>query len=426
MSAKAPAKPPRKDRAARAQCAARHRVVVAPGVAAQRRTVGIRVRPDRRLERVLALGDALHGRGRLPRPDHHRRAGAAPHQPPRAQQEAGRHLLRAELRGHARGRLLAEEAGRRRPGAGREAGQGSLLQPHARGRGGGGRSTARCARSAWSTTSTSSATPTSARWRACCAPCRACTTRPRARRLAVSTMSDTSPTSAGSSGSTAAARSPTSSRAAPTARWSRTSCCPRTRSSTATPRSPASATCSGLSAGEPIPPAQVECVKMGTTVATNALLERKGEPTVLVITRGFRDALRIAYQNRPRIFDRHIVLPELLYSARDRGDERVGARRRGARAARRGAPARSELRAAYDAGPAQRGHRVHARLPLPAHEQAAAALAREVGFTQVSVSHEVSPLMKLVGARRHHGGRRLPVADPAPLRRAGGRASCRA
>jgi 5-oxoprolinase (ATP-hydrolysing) len=70
----------------------------------------------------------------------------------------------------------------------------------------------------------------------------------------------------------------------------------------------------GLKPGEPVTPEQVECVKMGTTVATNALLERKGEPTLLVTTRGFRDALRIAYQNRPRLFDRRIVLPELLYS----------------------------------------------------------------------------------------------------------------
>ena len=65
----------------------------------------------------------------------------------------------------------------------------------------------------------------------------------------------------------------------------------------------------GLAAGAPITPDVVECVKMGTTVATNALLERKGEPTLLVTTRGFRDALRIGYQERPRIFDRHIVLP---------------------------------------------------------------------------------------------------------------------
>src|SRR3954470_17481198 len=81
-----------------------------------------------------------------------------------------------------------------------------------------------------------------------------------------------------------------------------------------------------LKAGEPITPAEVECVKMGTTVATNALLERKGDRTVLAITRGFRDALRIAYQNRPRLFDRHIVLPELLYERVVEADERVGAR----------------------------------------------------------------------------------------------------
>src|SRR3569623_3596010 len=82
----------------------------------------------------------------------------------------------------------------------------------------------------------------------------------------------------------------------------------------------------GLAPGAPITPEQVECVKMGTTVATNALLERKGEPTLLVTTRGFRDALRIAYQNRPRLFDRHINLPELLYSAVVEARERVGAR----------------------------------------------------------------------------------------------------
>ena len=65
----------------------------------------------------------------------------------------------------------------------------------------------------------------------------------------------------------------------------------------------------GVAKGKPIPVAQIGAVKMGTTVATNALLERKGEPTALAITRGFRDALRIAYQNRPRLFDRHILLP---------------------------------------------------------------------------------------------------------------------
>ena len=82
----------------------------------------------------------------------------------------------------------------------------------------------------------------------------------------------------------------------------------------------------GLRAGEPISPAQVGSVKMGTTVATNALLERRGEPTVLVTTRGFRDALRIATQARPRLFARHIVLPELLYATVIEADERVDAR----------------------------------------------------------------------------------------------------
>ena len=81
-----------------------------------------------------------------------------------------------------------------------------------------------------------------------------------------------------------------------------------------------------LKSSEPIPVELIECVKMGTTVATNALLERKGERTALFITRGFRDALRIAYQNRPRIFDRHIVLPEMLYSKVVEVQERIGAR----------------------------------------------------------------------------------------------------
>src|SRR5208283_5673062 len=81
----------------------------------------------------------------------------------------------------------------------------------------------------------------------------------------------------------------------------------------------------GLDAGAEIPASAIEAVKMGTTVATNALLERKGEPTLLVITQGFRDALRIGYQNRPRIFDRHIRLPELLYERVVEVSERVDA-----------------------------------------------------------------------------------------------------
>jgi 5-oxoprolinase (ATP-hydrolysing) len=148
--------------------------------------------------------------------------------------------------------------------------------------------------------------------------------------------------------------------------------------------------------GRAITPEQVECVKMGTTVATNALLERKGEPTLLVTTRGFRDALRIAYQNRPRLFDRHIVLPELLYSERDRGR---GARRRAGRggaAAGRGPSARASVQAAFDAGLRSVAIVFMHGYRYTAHEQAAAASAREVGFTQVSTSHQTSPMMKFV------------------------------
>jgi len=151
----------------------------------------------------------------------------------------------------------------------------------------------------------------------------------------------------------------------------------------------------GLAAGEPISAAQVDCVKMGTTVATNALLERKGDRTVLVTTRGFRDALRIAYQNRPRLFDRHIVLPELLHERVIEADERFGAHGEVLRALD-GASLRSGLQAAYDAGIRSCAIVFMHGYRFTAHEQAACALARAIGFTQVSASHEVSPLMKLV------------------------------
>jgi 5-oxoprolinase (ATP-hydrolysing) len=146
---------------------------------------------------------------------------------------------------------------------------------------------------------------------------------------------------------------------------------------------------------EPITPARVESVKMGTTVATNALLERQGERTVLVITRGFRDALRIATQARPRLFERRIVLPELLYERVIEADERVDARGELVTPLDTAA-LRAGLQAAYDAGIRAcaivflHGYRA------PAHEREAEALARAVGFTQISVSHRVSPLMKLV------------------------------
>ena len=150
-----------------------------------------------------------------------------------------------------------------------------------------------------------------------------------------------------------------------------------------------------LKAGEPISAAQVECVKMGTTVATNALLERKGDRTVLVTTRGFRDALRIAYQNRPRLFDRRIVLPELLYERVIETEERIGAHGDVVRPLDADA-LRAALKAAFDAGIASCAIVFMHGYRYTAHEQSAAALARAIGFTQVSASHEVSPLMKLV------------------------------
>jgi 5-oxoprolinase (ATP-hydrolysing) len=152
----------------------------------------------------------------------------------------------------------------------------------------------------------------------------------------------------------------------------------------------------GLGPDEPITPAQVECVKMGTTVATNALLERKGEPTLLVTTRGFKDALRIGYQERPRIFERHIVLPELLYSRVIEADERVGADGTVVRPLDE-AHLRERLWAAFDAGLRSVAIVFMHGYRFTAHELAAERVAREAGFTQVSVSHKVSPLMKLVG-----------------------------
>ncbi len=151
----------------------------------------------------------------------------------------------------------------------------------------------------------------------------------------------------------------------------------------------------GLAPEAPIPVAQIEAVKMGTTVATNALLERKGAPTLLAITRGFRDALRIAYQNRPRLFARHIVLPELLYSQVIEIDERVGAHGELVLALD-AAGARVALQAAYDQGLRALAIVFMHGYRYSEHEARVAAIARAIGFTQVSVSHEVSPMMKLV------------------------------
>ncbi|MGW0913399.1 hydantoinase B/oxoprolinase family protein [Streptomyces sp. NPDC002784] len=139
----------------------------------------------------------------------------------------------------------------------------------------------------------------------------------------------------------------------------------------------------------------VEAVRMGTTVATNALLERKGERTLLIVTRGFRDALRIAYQNRPRIFARRVELPELLYERVVEVDERIAADGTVLRAPDLEALT-GPLRQAYDDGiRAVAVVCMHSHLH-PAHEQAVGQLAARTGFPQISLSSEVSPLMKLV------------------------------
>jgi 5-oxoprolinase (ATP-hydrolysing) len=139
----------------------------------------------------------------------------------------------------------------------------------------------------------------------------------------------------------------------------------------------------------------IEAVKMGTTVATNALLERKGEPTALAITRGFHDALRIAYQNRPRLFERHIVLPELLYRSAIEIDERIGAHGDIITAIDE-EQTRAGLQQAYDSGLRSLAIVFMHGYRYTQHEAIAERIARAIGFTQVSVSHKVSPLMKLV------------------------------
>jgi len=146
---------------------------------------------------------------------------------------------------------------------------------------------------------------------------------------------------------------------------------------------------------EQIPADRISQVRLGTTVATNALLERKGEPTVLVITRGFADALRIAYQNRPRIFDRRILLPEVLYDRVIEADERISAHGEILTPLDED-KIKQDLRSAY-----QSGFRAVAIVTMhgyryQSHEQKIASLARQIGFTQVSESHRTSPLMKLV------------------------------
>ncbi|WP_366556352.1 hydantoinase B/oxoprolinase family protein [Aquibaculum sediminis] len=152
----------------------------------------------------------------------------------------------------------------------------------------------------------------------------------------------------------------------------------------------------GLQGEEAIPASQVEAVKMGTTVATNALLERKGDRTVLAITRGFRDQLRIAYQNRPHLFTRRIELPELLYEQVVEVPERLLADGTVLEPLDEAAT-RAGLQAAYDAGIRSLAIVFMHGYRFTDHEKRVAEIGREIGFPQISVSHEVSPLMKLVG-----------------------------
>ena len=151
----------------------------------------------------------------------------------------------------------------------------------------------------------------------------------------------------------------------------------------------------GLAVDAPIPGDAISAIKMGTTVATNALLERTGERTVLVITRGFADALRIGYQNRPKLFVRRIELPALLYERVIEADERIGAHGDVVRPLEVAALER-QLRDAYAEGLRAVAVVLMHGYRYPQHERAIAEIARAIGFGQVSVSHEVSPLMKLV------------------------------
>jgi 5-oxoprolinase (ATP-hydrolysing) len=151
----------------------------------------------------------------------------------------------------------------------------------------------------------------------------------------------------------------------------------------------------GLRSGEPIRAGLIGTVKMGTTVATNALLERKGERTLLLVTRGFRDALRIGYQARPKIFARHIIKPAMLYERAIEVDERVradGTVEREPDLEALGAQLQEALTEGIKAVAIVFMHAYR----HPAHEQRVADLARRLGFSQVSASHETSPLIKLV------------------------------
>ena len=172
--------------------------------------------------------------------------------------------------------------------------------------------------------------------------------------------------------------------------------------------------------GEPVSPggfdaSRIEWIRMGTTVATNALLERKGEPTVLVVTRGFRDILRIGNQNRPRIFDLRIDKPDLLFTSVIEADERVTVThpdvppREGATRVESAtgeileiltpldeATVESGLREAFEGGLRSCAVVLMHAYADPGHERQVGEIARRIGFSQVSLSHEVMPTVKIV------------------------------
>jgi 5-oxoprolinase (ATP-hydrolysing) len=150
-----------------------------------------------------------------------------------------------------------------------------------------------------------------------------------------------------------------------------------------------------LAPGSPIPAGSIEHVKMGTTVATNALLERKGDRTLLVTTRGFGDALRIGYQSRPRIFDLHIVLPELLHEQVIEAEERVDAQGNVLQELDE-ERLRTDLEVAYATGIRSVAIAFMHGYRYREHELRAGDLCRDIGFTQISLSHQASPLIKLV------------------------------
>ncbi|MEL6496508.1 MAG: hydantoinase/oxoprolinase family protein, partial [Cyanobacteria bacterium J06623_7] len=151
----------------------------------------------------------------------------------------------------------------------------------------------------------------------------------------------------------------------------------------------------GVDRDRPIPTGQIDVVKMGTTVATNALLERKGDRVVLLINKGFKDALRIGYQNRPDIFARQIVLPSMLYETVVEIDARYDAWGNELKPVDLEV-VQQDLQTVYATGIECCAIVLMHSYRYPHHELEVARIAAEVGFTQISVSHQVSPLMKLV------------------------------